>query len=63
MFPAAIYSNEFFYRAFYIVTSIIFAVSVIIVKFDTIVVVELIPLTYLRKKLTVVEVTDLMELL
>nr|YP_009317483.1 SecY-independent transporter protein [Gelidium arborescens]AOX48912.1 SecY-independent transporter protein [Gelidium arborescens] len=63
MFPIIIYSNEFFYRGFYTVISILFIILVVTIKFDTIILIEIIPLAYLYKKFTLVEVTDLIELL
>nr|YP_009317529.1 SecY-independent transporter protein [Gelidium isabelae]AOX48981.1 SecY-independent transporter protein [Gelidium isabelae] len=63
MFPIIIYSNEFFYRGLYIIISMIFIILVIIIKFDTIILIEIIPLAYFYKKFTVVKVTDLIELL
>nr|YP_009114035.1 preprotein translocase subunit SecY [Gelidium elegans]AGW30474.1 preprotein translocase subunit SecY [Gelidium elegans] len=63
MFPITIYSNEFFYRGFYIVISTISIILIVTAKFDTIILIEIIPLAYFYKKFTVVEVTDLIELL
>nr|YP_009317552.1 SecY-independent transporter protein [Gelidium sclerophyllum]AOX49004.1 SecY-independent transporter protein [Gelidium sclerophyllum] len=63
MFPITIYSGELFYRFFYIVISTILIILIVTIKFDTIILIEIIPLAYLYKKFTVVEVTDLIELL
>nr|YP_009546260.1 SecY-independent transporter protein [Gelidium gabrielsonii]AYO27608.1 SecY-independent transporter protein [Gelidium gabrielsonii] len=63
MFPIAVYSNELFYRICYVVISLVLIILIIINKFEVVILIEVIPLIYLDKKFTVVEVTDLIELL
>nr|YP_009546483.1 SecY-independent transporter protein [Gelidium kathyanniae]AYO27831.1 SecY-independent transporter protein [Gelidium kathyanniae] len=63
MFPIDVYSNELFYRTCYVFISLVFTVLVIVNKFEVIILIEIIPFIYLGKKFTVVEITDLIELL
>nr|YP_009317506.1 SecY-independent transporter protein [Gelidium galapagense]AOX48958.1 SecY-independent transporter protein [Gelidium galapagense] len=63
MFPINVYSNELFYRICYVFISLVFAVLIIVNKFEVIILIETIPFIYSGKKFTVVEITDLIELL
>nr|YP_009317575.1 SecY-independent transporter protein [Gelidium sinicola]AOX49027.1 SecY-independent transporter protein [Gelidium sinicola] len=63
MSPIDVYSNEFFYRICYVFISLMLTVSIIVNKFETIILIEIIPFIYFGKKFTVVEITDLIELL
>nr|YP_008963214.1 preprotein translocase subunit SecY [Gelidium vagum]AGO19328.1 preprotein translocase subunit SecY [Gelidium vagum] len=57
-----VYSKEFLCRSFYATINLVFTSLIIIIKFETLVLVEVIPIIHLSKKFTVVEVTDLIEL-
>nr|QJH88457.1 tatC [Pterocladia lucida] len=61
--PIYIYSNEFLYRAIYIVFNLLLFICVILNQFDTLIFIEIIPFIDLQQKFIVVGVTDLLELL